>query len=79
MYHITRGINNVGPWYKLLLVVLLANDEDRGGRVVLIMEVTSYLSVNSTMIEHRHSEIVVDDGMQTYIYKNTSYNDKQES
>ena len=51
----------------------------RSRRVVLTTEVTPYVSVYSTMFEHRHSQIVVDDGLQTYIQDNTVYSDIPEN
>ena len=51
------------------------------------MEVTRYLSVYSTMFQHKHSHIVIDDIIQIHIQENaarddthesTAYNDKQE-
>ena len=49
----------------------------RSRREVLTMEVTPYLNVYSTMFENKHSHIVVDDGMQTYIPDNIAYDDKK--
>ena len=48
---------------------------------MLTREVTLYLSVYSTMFEPRHSLIVVDDCIQTYMQENrhTAYDDTQES
>ena len=49
---------------------------------VLTMKVASvdvHVTVNvlSTMFGNTHSHIVVDDGTQTYMHKNTAYDDKQ--
>ena len=41
----------------------------RSRHVVLTTDVTPHHRVYSTMFEHKHSDIVVDDGTQTYIYK----------
>ena len=38
--------------------------------VVLTMEVSPYLNVYSIMFEHKHSQIVFDNGIQTYIQEN---------
>ena len=53
--------------------------------VLLTMEATPYLDNYSTMFERTHSQVVVDDGKQTYIHKNRqpmmttkTYNDKQQ-
>ena len=37
------------------------------------------MPVYSTMFSHRHSQIAVDDGMQTYIQENTTHDYKQEN
>ena len=40
------------------------------------MEVTPYFKVYSIMFENKHSQFVVDDGIQTCIPENISYDDK---
>lgn len=46
-------------------------------RVVLTMDETPYLNVYSTMFENKHSQIVVDDNMQTCTQENIAYDDKK--
>ena len=48
-------------------------------RCIWITLVTAYLNVYSTMFEHKHSQIVVDDSIQTNIQETTTYDEKQES
>ena len=47
----------------------------------LAMDITPQVNVYSTMLKHKHkhSQIVVDDGIQTYIQEKTTYEDKQEN
>ena len=53
--------------------------------MLLTMEANPYLGNYSTMFERTHSQVVIDDGVQTYIHKNRqpmmkkkTYNDKQQ-
>ena len=57
--------------------VCRVRERRKSRRVALTIDVTHYFSVHSAMFEHRHSHIVVDDGIQTYVKKNTAYDDKQ--
>ena len=43
------------------------------------MEVTPYFNVYSTMLDHKHSQIVVNNGIQTNIQEHTAYDDKQDN
>ena len=70
-------INNVRARYTLFVGGGL-RERRRSRSVVLTTKVTLYLNVYSTMFEHQHSHIGVDDGIQTYIQENIACNDKQE-
>ena len=56
-----------GAWYKRFVGALPSARKTKPRRVALTIEVTSYLSVSSTLCERRHLQIVVDDGTQTYM------------
>ena len=68
-YYLCR---NTKPWVSRLMC-------DSWQVWVLTMELTPHLSVYSTMFELKHSQIVVDDGMQWYMQEHAAYDDKQEN
>ena len=68
-----RGLSSVGGGaYRV-------HEGQKSRRMVLTMEVTPCLKVYSTMLEHKHSQIVVGDDTQTHIQENAACDDKQES